>query len=496
MHPRPSHHVAFGASASGSNISIGSTSLSPNDNNKINSGGGGFGFGFGYGQAGPSGLGASSAMAGVNREYKNSTTTMNTGTGIQNAAFSSKRRRRRSESSGDEMLDEDEKERMQEPREIASKRMRKDSRQERSLGMLQGTNGASSLSGGFHPDIDLGKALGKTVSHFQISIRTGRLIYMSLIAIASLSKSALLTVLTSLLTQNSSLEPLIISLLPAPSLDSFISTILINEKKIVDALPTGANLRDEYVWSRIRSPLEEYISEARLALGQFCPSISTYTGTSSIPIDDLHPTSTFTFLYTLTHSIRKLEVLLPRAPTAFGFQAVSRASGQQSPAPSINNPATLNPRDPLLSFLPGLFNQWHLLVSRLSTLVNDNGLVLSADMVRTWFRQLDTLINISSMPYMDPNTTASFGNEKPDSVGRRATEALRERFIKELGWLIGVRACQIPPSPVPLSQAFSQTQHLTSQGETALGQVIQGSAHLIDSKMMMDGDPDRSDEEL
>jgi len=299
-----------------------------------------------------------------------------------------------------------------------------------------------------------------------------------------LTKPALLSVLTSLLTQQPSLKPVVLSLLPAPSLESFTATLATLEKKVLDALPFSqhgsANLRDEYVWSRIRAPLEEYISETRLALGQFCPPPSSSSSSSSSQDDQQgspsssssSPTTTFSFLYTLTSSVRKLEVLLPRAPVPFGSHSHSSATLPQHQAAAaqanINNPFTLNPRDPLLSFLPALFNQWHILATRLSTLVNQNGRVLSAESVRTWFRQLDVLVNLEE--------------GASSAVGRKASEAVRERFVKELGWLVGVR--------IPQSQSQSQPQPQSVQAM---------AAQMMDSKMLADDDDEEeeeSDEEL
>jgi len=246
------------------------------------------------------------------------------------------------------------------------------------------------------------------------------------------------------------------------------------ERKVIEALPVGSNLRQEYVWSRIRAPLEDYIAEARLALSQFCPSPSSMAPSH----EEAHPSATFTFLYTLTASIRKLEVLLPRAPTPFASSALA--------TPSINNPSTLNPRDPLLSFLPSLFNQWHLLATRLSTLVNGNGKVLSAETVRSWFRHLDELVNIST-DNMHSHTSDT------SNVGRKASEAVRERFVRELGWLVGIKTVQVQQEQqthMMFGRIQSPTHHIAPQQQQQGVQAV--ASQMMDSKMM----DDDSDEEL
>ena len=300
---------------------------------------------------------------------------------------------------------------------------------------------------------------------------------------AGLSKPALLTVLTSLLSQQPGLKPLVLSLLPPPSLDTFTSTLNSLERRILDALPSGGATRQEYVWSRIRAPLEEYISEARLALSQFCPSSSTLAA-QGVNDDQQqqqqqqsHPTSTFAFLYTLTLSVRKLEAVLPRAPVPFSTPTSATSSGA-----SINNPSTLNQRDPLISFLPPLYNQWHHLITKLSTSVNQGGKILSAEMLRGWFRNLDTLVSVESVAAMAIANSAASSSAvaiaDAGSVGRRASEAVRDRFVKELGWLVGIRQTVAP-----------------FQTAALLSPLRSGSTQVMDSRMMGDNGED-TDEEL
>jgi hypothetical protein len=259
-------------------------------------------------------------------------------------------------------------------------------------------------------------------------------------------------------------------------LEAFTEALQIAERRVLDALPVGRNLRDEYVWSRVRAPLEEYISEARLALSQFCPtsspSLLSVEQEAHHQQQQQHPATTFSFLFTLTQSVRKLEVILPRAPLPFG-------SSRTTSIASINNPSSLNQNDPLVCFLPALINQWHVLATKLSTLVNQNGRVLSAEMVRTWFKQLDSLIDIDAGQVRFTSETSP-SVQDTSSVGRKACEAVKERFIKELGWLVGIRTVV---TTAPLHQPQSQ------QGVQAV------ASQLMDSRMMM-ADNDDSDEEL
>ncbi|KAK9897205.1 hypothetical protein P389DRAFT_188866 [Cystobasidium minutum MCA 4210] len=392
-----------------------------------------------------------------------------------------RRRRRRSDSPDDEERGREMEDVVREDADMlsAGKRIRREVRPIKSMSALNATSvnstqhhassaqsgGSNSNSNNSRDEFDVGKAL------------------------ASLSKPALLSVLTSLLATQPSLKSTVLSLLPAPSLESFTSTLQSAEKKVLDALPVGRNLRDEYIWSRIRAPLEEYIAEARLALSQFCPSSTSLSSLSSSSEHEAssaqtqqHPATIFSFLFTLTQSVRKLEVILPRAPLPFG---TPRTSNNNSSA-SINNPSSLNQNDPLVCFLPALINQWHVLVTKLSNLVNQNGRVLSAEMVRNWFKQLDALVDVDT----SASTTSTTNNTENDStsVGRKACEAVRERFVKELGWLVGIRTPVYTNTSTTSGTSGAQQQH--NQGG------IQAVANqFMDSRMMM-MDNDESDEEL
>lgn len=177
--------------------------------------------------------------------------------------------------------------------------------------------------------------------------------------------------------------------------------------------------------------------------------------------------------------MRKLEAILPRAPLPFGSSNLTSPGGN-SPAPSINNPSSLNQNDPLVCFLPALINQWHVLVTKLSNLVNQNGRVLSAEMVRTWFKQLDSLVDVDLSTIHVSSSQSTASDNDATSVGRKACEAVRERFVKELGWLIGIRTPAIATG---------------SQGPQGQGGIQAVANQFMDSRMMM-ADNEESDEEL
>lgn len=96
-------------------------------------------------------------------------------------------------------------------------------------------------------------------------------------------------------------------------------------------------------------------------------------------------------------------------------------------------------------------------------------------MVRTWFKQLDALVDVD----VSGSTHSTISNIDNDatSVGRKACESVRERFIKELGWLVGIRT----PAASTAPQGHGGIQAVANQ--------------FMDSRMMM-ADNDESDEEL
>ena len=477
QHPHYTHQVAFGQaapspfgqlkSAHSSNwAGVPSTSsnvLAQAGPSAVKAGSA-FGFGFGYTAPSPSASPLASTSTASLAFPSGQAANLRHASGLAGGVADStspKRRRKRSETPIDE---EPSGRRDVSPRAAdtafavpaasgASKRFRRDIRPIKSMANLRVGGEASGSPASLSPstDIDVGKAIGERNSRNDLQI-----ILTRPTPAATQSKATLISILSSLLAQQPQLKHNIIALLPPPSLETFTTSLQEHERRVLDALPVGGStLRQEYVWSRIRTPLEDYISEARLALSQFCPSSSAQT-----PDDGnlSHPSSTFAFLFTLTQSVRKLEDMLPRAPTPYN------GSTSQIYQPSINNPSSLNPRDPLVSFLPVLYNQWHILATRLSSLVNQHGRILSAETVRLWFRQLEQL---------------SAGDVSSASVGRKASEAIRERLIRELGWLIGIRA-----QMHPLQDTSSPHQ------PTRAGQVLIKQAS--DSRMSEDA----SDEEL
>lgn len=179
-----------------------------------------------------------------------------------------------------------------------------------------------------------------------------------------------------------------------------MASIVDLERSVLAALPTGT---DNYVWGRVRPALDLYVAECRTLLAAMCGSSPSGGGGD----DEIgHPSTTFTFLYALSSSLRRIEAQLPTSP------------GQ-------------NRDDPLAAhLLPLLINYWHLFLTRLSTAVHHEGKMVSAGVVRTWFTRLEELV--VDTPGVGTGTRTEGG-------AKRALEGVRERMIREMGWTIGLR---------------------------------------------------------
>ncbi|SCV72425.1 BQ2448_3962 [Microbotryum intermedium] len=233
-------------------------------------------------------------------------------------------------------------------------------------------------------------------------------------ALASLSKESLLSLLNKLVSTSPQLVPTIEALLPPPTLSHSIETIHHLERAVAAALPGGQNLRDEYVFGRVRVPLEQFVADCKSFLAAFCSPATRVSSTSTLEYEIGHPSTTFAFLFALTSSLRRLELALPSTRS----QVLSTTS---------------DPMNPIAShLLPLTINQWHVWLTRLSTGVNHEGRMLAATTLRTWFAKLDELCVDS------PGVGLVLGGRQ-EGVAKRAMEGVRERLRKEVGWVIGWR---------------------------------------------------------
>ncbi|TKA53307.1 hypothetical protein B0A53_04325 [Rhodotorula sp. CCFEE 5036] len=251
-------------------------------------------------------------------------------------------------------------------------------------------------------------------------------------ALASLDKPALLDVFSRLLSTQPALAPLISTLLPTPSLSTVLATLASLERAVNAATPTGAFVRPEYVWSRVRVPVEEFVTESRRFIGLFVPNQAPPAGHTVTEEDLSHPSTCFEFLEALTRALLRLETLLPAVPP-------STSPSSPSPSSSNNNPLGAH-------LMPLTLNAWHTFLTRLSTAVQSHGKVLPNSLVQSWFDRLDDLAAESVRDRVFGGA-GGFSNGSGSGAGagasasavRRAMQGVRDRAKKELGWLVGLK---------------------------------------------------------
>ncbi|EPQ60593.1 hypothetical protein GLOTRDRAFT_113190 [Gloeophyllum trabeum ATCC 11539] len=265
------------------------------------------------------------------------------------------------------------------------------------------------------------------------------------VLLASLPPEALLPLLTSLITAQPSLKPVVLSLIPRPTLDTALHALAQAAKKLRDAYPfshassfsqgssstfsaglgnsrhnisssshgslgfgfsqpstvfpssstsdsfSSGGMRDSYVLSRLRPHIDAFVTAASTYLPYFsfvAPGNQSASPPSSAPVskDKLHPSEVFVFLSALTTHI------LEQPPLA-----------QSSLAPLL---------------LPRLSEEWKAWVLRVDDSVNRQGGMYREETVRTWERDLD-----------------AFAQAKDH--GMDVMRDVRDRWVQKVGWLVG-----------------------------------------------------------
>lgn len=270
--------------------------------------------------------------------------------------------------------------------------------------------------------------------------------------LASLDRPELLSLVMRLLNASSdpTLPAQVQALLPAPSLESISITLNALEAAIQQAMPLpGA--RAEYIWGRVRGPLNEYattavgFTETLLQRRNAQSAASASSSATELDPDGLvHPTTAFAFLLDLTARVLRIERTLPLpAKSGFSTPTSSTSSAMSTPGggpkatsswirqtsshlafkefmraqTSASTPAassapvsffggfsqpssafgsslieSSSSADALISILvPVLLSQWDTLLRRMSTAVNQQGRMFGQEVVLGWYRSLIAL---------------------------------------------------------------------------------------------------------
>ncbi|KAI0652117.1 hypothetical protein C8Q79DRAFT_1060892 [Trametes meyenii] len=272
--------------------------------------------------------------------------------------------------------------------------------------------------------------------------------------LASLPPQSLLPLLTSLLAAQPSLKPTVLSLIPRPTLDAALNSLATAAQKLKDAYPysnnafsqpgsswnntggfcsgrsstsafstgfgfgnrpgasstfgasssgPGGGMRDEYILSRIRPHVQDFVSACLSYLPYFSnvatPDTISPTSTSRSQAtqshatalrqqhkDKLHPTETYLFLSALTSHILSQPTL---------------SQGELAPMLASR-----------------LAEEWKAWVDHVDAFVNMHGGMFGRDTVQTWERGLD-----------------EFAQAKGNSM--EMMKEVRDRWVSKVGWLVG-----------------------------------------------------------
>lgn len=235
------------------------------------------------------------------------------------------------------------------------------------------------------------------------------------VLLASLPAESLLPLLTSLLNAQPSLKPLILQLIPRPSLETALQALLASAKKLNDAYPysntsfdtrtsifnsaigfAGQNhggMRDSYILSRLRPHITDFVSACISYLPYFSlipltePSSSAATPLQVLHKDKSHPTETFLFLSALTRHV------LTQPPLT-----------QQSLSSLL---------------LPRLSKEWTAWVDRVDVIVNAEGGMFGGETVNGWIQTLDELAE-AKVQHWSP-----------------MIQVVRDSWLGKVGWLVG-----------------------------------------------------------
>ncbi|KDQ20680.1 hypothetical protein BOTBODRAFT_26696 [Botryobasidium botryosum FD-172 SS1] len=257
------------------------------------------------------------------------------------------------------------------------------------------------------------------------------------VLLASLPPQSLLPLLNSVLSHQPNLKPLIISLIPRPTLETALQAVATAARKVRDAYPysqpnttpslsfgfgsansphsshsashmqNNGGMREPYIRSRLRPSVAEFVSTALSYLSYFsstqapAPAQNNRHATAPAPPQHSppHPSETFTYLYTLVSNIQRLPPLARSLIYADSPQLAQR-----------------------------LAQEWSGWVNHVDQEVNQRGGMFSGEVAQGWERALDEMVNWEERDRSE-NSNAPVG-----------MKIIRDRWVNRVGWLIGKHA--------------------------------------------------------
>ncbi|WFD43732.1 hypothetical protein MPSI1_002396 [Malassezia psittaci] len=268
---------------------------------------------------------------------------------------------------------------------------------------------------------------------------------------------ALLSLLHSLMQQNEELTDQIYTLLPTPSLESIEHALDAAEHRIRAALPvTTANpsvpIREEYVWSRVRTPLAELASE-----------VASYASLFQLPKSSqgsMHPATAFTFLLMTTLRMIRILRLLPHESTSIHNTQLPESFSRKLSEHRMDQLfETLLPHGEKLTrntvvhtILPALLRDWDTWLRAVDYSVNQQGRIYGQDVVISWQRGLAS-VGIHS------STLGSSRSEEEYAL-RCVMDGAALHMYSTIGWLTGTshRSPWVPNVSHSMDEVVSESR--------------------------------------
>jgi proteasome tether protein Cut8 len=251
---------------------------------------------------------------------------------------------------------------------------------------------------------------------------------------ASLPPQSLLPLLSSLLKVQPALKSTILPLIPRPTLETAIQALAQSAKRLREAYPYSnppafsqatssfgsttrpseqpafghsahgnqSGMRDDYIISRLRPHVSDFVSSCMSYLPYFtCVPSSTQ-------LSSLIPSTSQSHLATTIQSLHK-DKFHPSETFLF-LSAVTKHLIEQPPL-------TLSQLSPLI--LGRLSEDWKMWVDKVDELVNRQGGMFGSETVRGWERGLDEMAAADAL---------EVSNEM---------RAVRDSWVAKVGWLVG-----------------------------------------------------------
>jgi hypothetical protein len=244
------------------------------------------------------------------------------------------------------------------------------------------------------------------------------------------------------------------SLLPPPSLESILLKLDEVEKQLVESIPNKRMNREEYIWNRVRVPLNSYVNDCLSCLELAATTIENRCGSRAEGKPELSViygavSDQLSLLSHLSLSISKVESLLP---------SLSTQPSNQNDHQDLN----WNVSYPFQSILiPSLFQNWKNFIESIHKLIFIDRMIISESLIRKWFSLLDGLS--SPHPISTTITTSSsssssahhqldshqsiFGtyphSQNTDQQDNRTVQrlmiAVRDEALNRFGVLVGLK---------------------------------------------------------